>query len=106
MYRTLFILLLFSFSEKKEDPSSWIRINLLGYTPADSKVAVWCSKDSIRIKTFQLVDAVTKNFAYSDSAGKAFGSYGPFRQTYRLNFSSFRKPGRYYLQAGGARSPE
>ena len=35
-----------------------------------------------------------------------FGIYGPFKQTYRLNFSSFTKPGRYYLQAGSAKSPE
>ena len=40
------------------------------------------------------------------NAGKAFGAYGPFKQTYRLNFSSFKKPGRYYLQAGGVKSPE
>jgi len=106
MYRMLLIVLLLSFSGKKENTASWIRINQLGYTPPGIKIAVWCSKDSIRIKTFQLVDAVTKKFVYSDSAGKAFGSYGPFKQTYRLNFSPFKKPGRYYLQAGGVKSPE
>ena len=106
MYRMLLILLLFSFSGKKENTSSWIRINQLGYTPPGVKIAVWCSKDSVRIKTFQVVDAVTKKFVYSGLAGKAFGSYGPFKQTYRLNFSLFKKPGRYYLQAGGATSSE
>jgi peptidoglycan/xylan/chitin deacetylase (PgdA/CDA1 family) len=70
------------------------------------KVAVWCSKDSTAIKTFQLVDAATKKFVFTASAGKNFGAYGPFKQTYRLNFSSFKKPGRYYLQAGGVKSPE
>ncbi|MGB5028854.1 MAG: glycoside hydrolase family 9 protein, partial [Chitinophagaceae bacterium] len=39
-------------------------------------------------------------------AGKAFGAYGPFKQTYRLNFSHFKKPGRYYLLAGNVKSPE
>jgi endoglucanase len=106
MYRMLFILLLLSFSGKKENTSSWIRINQLGYTPGGIKVAIWCSKDSITIETFQLVDAATKKFVYSSSAGKTFGSYGPFRQSYRLNFSGFTKPGRFYLQAGGAKSPE
>src|SRR5882757_2488195 len=105
MYRMLLILLLLSFSGKKENTSSWIRINQLGYTPPGAKIAVWCSKDSIRIKTFQVIDAVTKKSVYSGLTGKAFGSYGPFKQTYRLNFSSFKKPGRYYLQAGGAKSP-
>ena len=106
MYRWIFIILLFGFSGKKENTSSWIRINLLGYQPANVKVAVWCSKDTIHIKTFQLVDAVTKKIALNATAGKPFGAYGPFKQTCRLNFSSFKKPGRYYLQAGGARSPE
>ncbi|MFI5131410.1 MAG: glycoside hydrolase family 9 protein [Chitinophagales bacterium] len=106
MYRLLLLVLLLSFSGKKENISAWIRINQLGYTPSGIKVAVWCSKASVSIKTFQLVDAKTKKFVYSDSAGKVFGSYGPFKQTYRLNFSSFKKPGRYYLQAGGVKSPE
>jgi peptidoglycan/xylan/chitin deacetylase (PgdA/CDA1 family) len=69
-------------------------------------VAVWCSKDSQQLKTFQLVDAATKKFVFSAGTGKMFGTYGPFKQTYRLNFSLFKKPGRYYLQAGGVKSPE
>ncbi|HEU0068541.1 MAG TPA: glycoside hydrolase family 9 protein, partial [Nitrospiraceae bacterium] len=55
---------------------------------------------------WQLVDAKSKKIVLSGSAGKAFGTYGPFTQTYRLNFSTFKKPGRYYLEAGDARSPE
>ena len=106
MYRVLFVLLLFAFSGRNENKLAWIRINQLGYTPEGIKVAVWCSKDSSTIKTFQLVDAATKKFVYSASAGKAFGAYGPFKQTYRLNFSSFKKPGHYYLQAGSAKSAE
>ncbi|MDZ4808722.1 MAG: cellulase N-terminal Ig-like domain-containing protein, partial [Bacteroidota bacterium] len=107
MKKWLVLLLLpaLSFSGK-EETQSWIRINQLGYTPDGVKVAVWCSKDSSAIKTFQLVDVTTKKFVFSTSAGKGFGNYGPFKQTYRLNFSSFKKPGRYYLQAGSAKSPE
>lgn len=106
MDRWIFIILLFGFTGIKETNSSWIRINQLGYQPSNVKVAVWCSKDSVQVKTFQLVDAATKKFVFTGSAGKAFGVYGPFKQTYRLNFSSFKRPGRYYLQAGGAKSPE
>ena len=100
------VLFLFAFTTREKDPRSWIRINLLGYQLNGVKVAVWGSKDSVQVKTFQLVDATTKKFVFNASAGKAFGSYGPFKQTYRLNFSSFKKPGRYYLQAGGVKSPE
>ncbi len=87
-------------------PASVIRINQLGYTPAGVKVAIWCCKEISSIDTWQLIDATTKRIATSGKAGKAFGAYGPFLQTYRLNFSFFNKPGRYYIQAGGAKSPE
>ncbi len=36
---------------------------------------------------------------------KSFGAYGPFSQTYRIDFSRFSKPGRYFLRAGKATSP-
>lgn len=98
------IIFLFSFSHKQAD-TSWIRINLLGYKPTNVKVAIWCSKENKAIKTFQLIDAATKKIAFSASAGKPFGTYGPFTETYRLNFSAFKKPGSYYLQAGAAKSP-
>ncbi len=106
--RLLIIFLLFSFTEIKqsESPSSWIRINLLGYTPEGVKVAVWCSKLTTGIDKWELVDAATGKIAYSGKTTKSFGSYGPFKQTCRLNFSNFKEPGRYYLRAGITRSPE
>jgi len=106
MYRWLFIILLFGFSGKKENPSSWIRINLLGYQPNGVKVAVWCSKEELPVKIWKLVDVNSNRIVFEGSFGKPFGTYGPFQQTYRLNFSSFKKPGRYYLHVGDTRSPE
>ncbi len=108
MYRLLIIFFLFSFTgvREKDAPAAWIRINQLGYTPGGIKVAVWCSKLGSGINNWELVDAVSKKTVYSARAGKAFGAYGPFTQTYRLNFSAYKKPGRYYLQSGGAKSPE
>src|SRR6187455_1219728 len=106
MYRYLFILLLVGFSGKKENGAAWIRINQLGYQPGGVKVAVWCSKEQSAVSSWQLIDAKSKNIVASGTAGKPFGAYGPFKQTFRLNFSSFKKPGRYYLQASGVKSPE
>jgi len=111
MYRWLLIILLFGFSGKKENTSTWIRINQLGYQPNGVKVAVWCSKElsavgSRLLSGWQLVEAASKKIVYNGRPGKAFGTYGPFKQTYRLDFSLYKKPGRYYLQAGGVRSPE
>jgi hypothetical protein len=76
---------LFLFFKNRQDETSWIRINLLGYKPASTKVAVWCSKENKAIKTFQVIDAATKKIAFNGSAGKAFGGYCPFTETYRLN---------------------
>src|SRR5438552_1121411 len=101
-----YIIILFFTSFHKAGQVSWIRINQLGYTPKGIKVAVWCSKEQQAIDNWQLVDAATNNTVYSGKAGKAFGAYGPFTLTYRLNFSSFTQSGNYYVQAGNARSPE
>jgi endoglucanase len=108
MYKWMFLVLLFSFStiKEKKAETAWIRINQLGYTPAGVKVAIWCSKNQLTISNWQLIETKTNKVVYTGSAGKAFGAYGPFTQTYRLNFSAFKKPGRYYLQAGGIKSPE
>ena len=103
---TIATIILLAFTQKQAPTKSWIRINQLGYTTAGVKVAVWCSKEQPVITSWQLIDALTKKIVSSGKPGKAFGAYGPFKQTYRLNFSSFKKPGRYYLQTGSTKSPE
>ncbi|MCX6207641.1 MAG: glycoside hydrolase family 9 protein [Bacteroidetes bacterium] len=84
---------------------SWIRVNLLGYPTKFIKVAVWCSKDKIALKDFELVNAANQQVVFKSSAGESFGAYGPFNTTYRLNFSSFQKPGKYFLRTGKTTSP-
>jgi peptidoglycan/xylan/chitin deacetylase (PgdA/CDA1 family) len=85
--------------------SSWIRINQLGYTPGGIKVAVWCSKQRESIDNFELVDADSKKAVFQHTASRSFGAYGPFEATARLDFSGFRKPGKYFIRAGLAVSP-
>lgn len=100
----LFSVLLFSF-DKNSDTNAWIRINQLGYLPQGIKVAVWCSKVEANLTSFSLIDSASGKTVFTDKAGKNFGVYGPFTNTYRLNFSSYKKPGVYYLRAGNAVSP-
>lgn len=95
----------FSFNKKNEPVKQWIRINQLGYTPAGVKVAVWCSKEDVAVRSFDVIDSASGKKVFTQNAGKQFGAYGPFSNTYRLNFSSFKKPGVYYLKAGKAISP-
>lgn len=104
MSRLLIGLLLIFFFHKASG-EDWIRINLLGYRPGGLKIAVWCSKENKSLTGFQIVDAVTQRVVFEGMAGKPYGSYGPFVQTYRLNFSTFGKPGKYFLRTGKAISP-
>ena len=103
---TLTTIFIFSFSAEKAPEKSWIRINMLGYKPSGIKVAVWGTKENKTLSSFHLVDAGSKKVVFTSGAGKAYGAYGPFTQTYRLNFSSFNRPGKYYLQAGTVTSSE
>ena len=84
--------------------TNWIRINQLGYTPAGIKVAVWCSKQKIAITNFDLVEAGSKKIVFSAKAGNDFGAYGPFTTTYRLDFSAYIKPGKYFIKTGNTES--
>ncbi|MEP7107618.1 MAG: glycoside hydrolase family 9 protein [Ferruginibacter sp.] len=100
----LFFLFISQVARTQENASSWIRVATPGYTPSGIKVAVWCSKEIKNITRFALVDSATNKTVFENGPGKAFGSYGPFVQTYRLNFSDYKKPGTYYLKAGDTRS--
>lgn len=99
------MLFLIASSFKFESPSAWIRINQLGYTPSSVKVAVWVSLSDESISSFELIDAVSNQVVFTNKTGKAFGSYGPFKQSYRLNFTSFKQSGSYYLKSGSIKSP-
>jgi endoglucanase len=101
----LMLIAFFGFTPRQEI-HQWIRINQLGYQPKGIKVAVWCSKEKPGIGSWELVDARTKQVVYKGKVEKLFGAYGPFQQSARLNFSSFQKPGTYFLRAGTAQSPE
>lgn len=100
------LIMILAFQKRAEDPMAWIRINQLGYTPQGVKVAVWVGKKDIGVKSWQLVDAVSGQPVFSGENSRAYGAYGPFSHSYRLNFSSFKKPGRYYIRSGDTRSPE
>ncbi len=107
---TMPIVLIFLLSVKAHgsstDSHAWIRINQLGYRPGTPKVAVWCGLKEEVVKEFQVVDAKSGRAVFTGKAGKAFGRYGPFAQTYRLEFSAFKRSGKYKIKAAGISSPE
>ncbi|RYY14959.1 MAG: cellulase, partial [Chitinophagaceae bacterium] len=101
----LFLVALFFFSFRNNDPDSVIRINLLGYQPASSKVAIWGSFNPETPASFELVDENTGTVIHRSNRVTRFGAYGPFKETARLNFSDFTRPGRYKIRANGILSP-
>jgi len=83
-----------------------IRINQLGYLPRSTKVAVLLSKDEkLSVQSFALHDALTDEVVWKSKQVKAYGGYGAFSQSYRLDLSSFHHDGGYYIKANDARSP-
>lgn len=108
MKHLFFQLFLYSISlYTQAAPDTWIRVNMSGYAPKSSKVAVWVSKNSIKEQKFswRLVDAASRKVVKTFTVTENFGEYGPFTQLKRLNFTSFEKAGKYYIEAGATRSP-
>ena len=86
--------------------NSWIRINLLGYQPSSTKVAIWASKLNALPKKFELVSKESGKVVFSSTFIQFFGKYGPFTATARLNFSAFKTPGKYVIRANNIISPD
>src|SRR5262245_11143201 len=89
-----------------------IRVNQFGYLPNGPKTAVACvvvdsagrAVSTPTGLTFQLTDTTGRVVQRARSARRA-GPFGPCIETFRLDFSSVRTPGRYQIAAGDARSP-
>ncbi|TCD29765.1 cellulase [Pedobacter psychrodurus] len=114
MKNKFFLALIFSFALwflcsfigiERKIQQSWIRINLLGYPTESIKVAVWASKTGEIPAQFEIVEKETNQVVYTSTNIKSFGSYGPFNQTARLNFSDFKSSGKFYIRANGIVSP-
>lgn len=77
---------------------SWIRVNQIGYLPEATKVAVFMSDETAQINGFELVDAFTGEVAFSSSAVRPTGVLGRMKTTCRLDFSSLKTSGAYYIK--------
>ncbi len=106
MKKGLILLLLFPLIlSAQQEPQSWIRINQLGYTPGGLKTAVWVTKEDTGFGKWELVERTTGIVVMIGYAGKDFGAYGPFKHSYRLQFTAFHRPGEYFFRTGEVTSP-
>jgi len=84
-----------------------IRINLLGYVPEGRKVAVLglMLPAGEAPADFELLEQPSGRVVFRAKTGKNFGTYGPFVHSFRLDFSGFKKKGRFVLRVGKLLSP-
>ena len=85
--------------------SSWIRINQLGYLENDVKVAVFVTKEDMNVAEFELVEALTGKTVFKSNNIAVYGAYSAFQKGFRLNFSLYKKPGKYFVRAASIQSP-
>jgi endoglucanase len=88
-----------------QDDALHIRINHVGYLPDAPKIAVACALQPATLERFTVVD-VTGRVVYGPARAQAAGPFGPCAQTFRLDFSSVKRAGRYIIIANGQASPE
>jgi len=101
----IFLAALIGLTSFQTAPQAWVRVNLMGYKPGSIKVAVFCSKGDTPVKSFSVVDETSGEIVFRSKNVKPFGGYGPFKQTYRLDFTTFARAGRFFIDAGGTVSP-
>ncbi|HET9528997.1 MAG TPA: glycoside hydrolase family 9 protein, partial [Blastocatellia bacterium] len=87
----------------RADGRVFIRINQLGYRPADAKVAIALA-DAPLPETFTVIDAATEQVAFKGTARTVSGRWGEFDRHAELDFSALKRPGRYLLRFGQAGS--
>lgn len=101
---SMFILFTFFMTENCF-AQSWIRVNLAGYLPQDTKCAVLLSLDKGASGKFEVFEVLTSKLVYSGE-GKAVNaaSWG-MKSAFRMYFSSLVEEGGYYIVSNGVRSP-
>ncbi|MFL5510169.1 MAG: cellulase N-terminal Ig-like domain-containing protein, partial [Gemmatimonadaceae bacterium] len=83
--------------------SAAIRINQLGYLPDAPKVAVYCSLEKAGLTSFTVTNSQGVKVLQRQALSAA--AFGPCASNYRLDFSSWTRPGEYRIEAGGITSP-
>lgn len=89
----------------KADPeNTWIRVNQVGYLPQDVKVAVLISLDGTS-SSFRLCDAGSGKTVFKGRGKEANPEKWAMKSACRMDFSDFERPGRYYVESNGVKSP-
>lgn len=102
-FAILFCLLFYTITFVAAQNIACIRINQLGYSSSGLKIAVLGSDKPVASSKFFITNGENKVFTARIS--RDFGRYGPFLHTYRIDFSAFRKKGKYIIRVDTISSP-
>ena len=102
-FAILFCLLFYTITFVAAQNIACIRINQLGYSSSGLKIAVLGSDKPVASSKFFITNGENKVFTARIS--RDFGRYGPFLHTYRVDFSAFRKNGKYIIRVDTISSP-
>ncbi len=84
-----------------------IRINQVGYTPRSLKCAVLGSETAIGApRRFFVCDALTDSILWESGEIRPCGPWGPFQETWRLDFTRFEEEGGVCIRAGSAQGTD
>lgn len=81
------------------DSAAFVRVNQVGYLPDAPKVAVLCALRSVSLKNFTVEDEHGRR-VLGPLTAKHDGALGPCVETWRLDFTTLRRPGVYRARAG------
>src|SRR5688572_15986230 len=88
-----------------DSPSVHIRVNQVGYRPADPKVGLALTSDDLGGKPFEVRAKAGEAVALSGRVGRDRGRYGAFAHVYELDFSPLATSGSYFVRIGKVDSP-
>ena len=83
----------------------YIRVNQVGYSLTDSKIAHAQSSNSLP-QAFSVVDVKTGQTVFRGPIRTIPGSWGEFDHHADLDFSAVIKPGTYFIRVGSSTSPQ
>lgn len=101
--RKLIILLAFCAFSLTLSAQSWIRVNQLGYLPNDIKVAVLISTFEAD-GSFDVYNTTNDQLVFRGKGKAASAAKWGMKSAFRLDFSSIKEEGGYYIMSNGVRS--
>ena len=86
------------------DSAAFVRVNQVGYLPDAPKVAVVCALRPVALDRFTVEDEQGA-VVLGPRRAQCDGALGACVETWRLDFSTLRRPGRYVVRVGAYASP-